>query len=583
MAKRKKQKAAKKAERRPRPPRAPANRDPPAAAEATQTGFPVVGIGASAGGLDAFKRLFAKMPAKNGMAFVLIPHLDPTHESLMVELLARHSALPIVEAREGTAVKPDQVYVIPPNKYLAISGGVLRLTGPVERSQTTIDYFLRSLADDQQERAICIILSGTGGHGTLGLKAIKAAGGMAMVQDPATAEHPRMPESAIATGLADYVLPAEEMPQALIKYVEHFYGNGGAQVKDVDAVSDELSRILALLRARTKHDFRCYRKKMLLRRVERRMGLNHIEHLKDYLNHLRHGPDEIKQLAKDLLISVTSFFRDPESFRMLETHAVVPLVQARDAHESLRVWVPGCATGEEAYSIAMLFSEQLNLAQKSCRLQVFATDVDESAMEVARHGIYPESILGDLQPARLARFFTKAGEQAYQVNKQLRETVVFAVQNLITDAPFSKLDLISCRNLLIYLDPEIQKKVVALFHFALNEGGYLMLGPSETIGRQTDLSRRCPRNGASIAGRQGYVPPASISPFWPAPPPRPGPGPRPNRRPASPSTLPSSPSVSCSTSLLRPRCSSIATTIFCTSLARPCATWTSRPGGRRRT
>ena len=468
--------------------RPPADEDA-AARERGRPELPVAGLVASAGGLDAFKKFFAAMPADSGIAFVLIPHLDPQHESLMVELLARHTSMPVVEAAEGMAVEANRVYIIPPNKNMTISGGVLRLTGPVERGgwQTSIDLFLRSLADDQLEKAICIILSGTGSHGTLGLKAVKAAGGMAMVQDPKTADYPGMPESAIATGLADYVLPVEQMPEALVKYVQHFYVNGGKVVAAVDETPDHLNQLLALLRARTKFDFRCYRKKMLARRLERRMGLSHFENVAEYLAHLREHPEEVKQLARDLLISVTRFFRDPDAFSTLETEVIAPLIQAKDADAPLRVWVPGCATGEEPYSLAMLLLEQQAAAQNPCRLQIFATDVDEQALEVARRGIYPEGISADVSPERLARFFTRVDESAWQISKQVRETVTFAVQNLITDAPFSKMDLISCRNLLIYLEPEVQKKVITLLHFALKEGGYLFLGPSETVGRQTDL------------------------------------------------------------------------------------------------
>jgi two-component system CheB/CheR fusion protein len=454
-----------------------------------QWGPPVVGIGASAGGLDAFKRFFGAMPADSGIAFVLVPHLDPAHESLMVELLARHTVMPVVEAENDMPVEANHVYIIPPNKYITIHGGTLSLTGPVERwtSQTTIDQFLRSLADDQQERAICIILSGTGAHGTLGLKAVKVAGGMAMVQDPATAEYERMPQSAIATGLADYVLPAERMPEALIKYVQHAYVNGGTRIAAAPEAGDSLTQVLALLQARTGFDFRPYRKKMLTRRVERRMGLNHLDSIPDYMTFLRDHQEEAKQLVKDLLISVTSFFRDPEAFEALASQVIAPLVRRKEPDGVIRVWVPGCATGEEAYSLVILLLEQLAAAKKNCALQVFATDVDQDALDVARQGLYPESIAGDVTLERLARYFTRVDESSYQVNKQVREVVTFASQNLITDAPFSKMDLISCRNLLIYLEPEVQQMVVALLHFALNEGGNLILGPSETVGRQTDL------------------------------------------------------------------------------------------------
>jgi two-component system CheB/CheR fusion protein len=446
-------------------------------------------MGASAGGLDAFKRFFAAMPADSGVAFVLVPHLDPAHESLMVELLARHTAVPVLEAKNDMPVEANRVYIVPPNKYITIHAGVLRLTGPVERrtSQTTIDRFLRTLADDQQERAICIILSGTGAHGTLGLKDVKAAGGMAMVQDPVTAEYDRMPQSAIATGLADYVLPVEQMPEALIKYVRHAYVNGGKTIEGAPEAGDYLSQVLALLRAHTRFDFRSYRSRMLARRIERRMGLNHVDSIAKYLAFLRDQPDELKQLTKDLFISVTSFFRDPEAIEQLASQVIAPLVESKEPDAAIRVWVPGCSTGEEAYSLVILFLEQLAAAKKNCPLQVFATDVDQDSLEVARHGIYPESIAADVLPERLARYFTRVDESSYQVSKQVREPVIIAPQNLISDAPFSKIDLISCRNLLIYLESEVQKKVVALMHFALNEGGYLFLGPSETVGRQIDL------------------------------------------------------------------------------------------------
>jgi len=461
----------------------------PAESKLGRPGPPVVGIGASAGGLDAFKKFFAAMPADSGVAFVLIPHLDPKHESLMVELLARYTKMPVVEATDGMAVEANRVFIIPPNKYMTISGGALRLTGPVERGglQTSIDLFLRSLANDKQEKAICIILSGTGAHGSLGLKAVKASGGMAMVQDPNTAEYARMPQSAVATGLADYVLPVEQMPEALLKYIQHYYVNGGKTGVEGTGAPDHLNQALALLRAHTKFDFRCYRKRMLTRRLERRMSLSHFDQIADYLAFLREHPDEVKQLSRDLLISVTNFFRDPEAYQALETEVLAPLARAKEPDAPLRVWSAGCATGEEPYSLGMLLLEQLAAAQKSCPLQIFATDVDEAALEVARQGTYLESISADVSSERLGRFFTRADEAWYQVSKQLREIVIFARQNLITDAPFSKLDLISCRNLLIYLEPEVQKKVIALLHFSLNEGGFLFLGPSETIGLHIDL------------------------------------------------------------------------------------------------
>jgi two-component system CheB/CheR fusion protein len=462
---------------------------PTAPADSEPQSPPVAGIGASAGGLDAFKRFFSAMPADSGIALVLVPHLDPAHESLMVELLARHTSMPVKEAADGMRVEADRVYIIPPNRYMTIADGVLRLTGPVERhsSQTSIDLFLRSLADDLQERSICIILSGTGSHGTLGLKAVKAAGGMAMVQDPATAEYKHMPQSAIATGLADYVLAAEQMPEALIQYARHAYVNGREPIEEAGEGQDHLIQVLALLRTRSQFDFRGYRRKTLARRIERRMGLNHFHDIPKYVSFLREHPEELKQLVKDLCISVTSFFRDADAFAQLASQVIAPLVESKEAGATIRVWVPGCATGEEAFSIAILLLEALVAAHKTCPLQIFATDVDEDALAAARSGLYPDSITTEVSAERLVRFFTKRDDRTYQVNAEVREPVVFAVQNLINDVPFSKLDLVSCRNLLIYLEPEVQKKVISLFHFSLAPQGFLFLGPSETIGRQVDL------------------------------------------------------------------------------------------------
>lgn len=454
-----------------------------------QTIFPIVGIGASAGGLEAFKRFFAAMPGDSGMAFVLIQHLDPHHESLMADLLGRCTPMKVVQVEDRMPVEPNQVYMIPPNKSLAIQKGVLQLTDPIMRRgmRMPIDFFFRSLADDQRERAICIVLSGTGTDGTLGLQAIKGHGGMAMVQASETAQYDGMPRSAISTGLVDYVLNVAQMPEVLMKYVRHAYINAGVQCQDLTEKSaDHLQTVLGLLRARTRHDFRGYKKGTLMRRIERRMGLNQIDELSEYVPLLQQHHGELRQLFKDLLIGVTGFFREPEAFQVLETQVVPGLVQDKTSETSLRVWVPGCATGEEPYSIAMLLIEHMQAAQKGGSIQIFASDIDEEALETARAGSYPESIGGDVSPERLRRFFSKEAE-TYQISKQVRECVVFAVQNLISDPPFSKLDLISCRNLLIYLEADVQQKLLSLFHFALNEGGYLFLGNSETISQNEDL------------------------------------------------------------------------------------------------
>lgn len=484
----------------------------------------VVGIGASAGGLDPYKKFFAAMPADRGIAFVLIPHLDPNHASLMVEILSRICKMPVVEAQDIQTVRANHVYIIPPNKYMTFSGGSLRLTGPVLRSgpQTSIDLFLRTLAEDKREKAICIILSGTGSHGSLGLKAIKASFGLTLVQDPRTAEYPSMPQSAVNTGLADFVLPVEAMPDVLIQYVQQ--GTDNVLTSDGVASSDPalMDQILTLLHARAQFDFRCYRKRMLERRIERRMNLNHLHHLADYLTLLRDHPEEAKLLSRDLLISVTAFFRDAEAFEVLKSDVIIPLVRDLRSDVPIRAWCAGCATGEEAYSIAILLMEQLLNAKKVGKVQIFATDVDDEALELARLGHYPENIATDVSPERLGQYFTHA-DNAYRVNKQLRELVIFARQNLMTDAPFSKLNLVVCRNVLIYLEPDVQKQVLSLLHYSLNDGGYLFLGPSETIGRQTDLFetiskkwRIYRRIGASRAARVIVPITASLPPLVPA-------------------------------------------------------------------
>ncbi len=454
------------------------------------SGFPIVGIVASAGGLDAFKKFLTAMPADSGMAFVLIPHLDPSHASLMVELLSKVTSMPVVEAGHDMIVEVNSVYIIPPNHFLAIANGRLQLSEPPKQRswQTSIDFFLRSLAQDQKERAIGIVLSGTGSHGCLGVREIKLAGGMTMAQQPNTAEYDQMPTNAVATGQIDCVMPPEQMPAALVNYVEQPYLNTAGQVDTPSAESaDLLNQVLTLLHSRTKYDFRSYRKAMVLRRIQRRMGLAHTDSITHYLDMLQQKPEEVTALYKDLLISVTAFFRDPDAYRVLEQELIPALIARQTGESPIRVWVAGCATGEEAYSIAMLLLEGIETAQATCNIQIFASDIDRDAIDVARVGTYPASIVSDISPERLKRFFVMVDDSHYQIKKRLRESIVFSHQNLISDAPFSRLDFISCRNLLIYLEPEMQQKVIALFHFALSADGTLLLGPSETMGKTTDL------------------------------------------------------------------------------------------------
>jgi two-component system, chemotaxis family, CheB/CheR fusion protein len=444
-------------------------------------------MGASAGGLDAFTRFFRALPPDSGMAFVLVQHLDPTHESLTAELLGRQTWMPVRQVSGDTPVEADRVYVIPPNKDLSIHQGVLRLTPPAEprAMRTPIDFFFRTLAEDRQERAIGIILSGTGSDGTLGLKEIKAAGGMTLVQDPGTAQHDGMPRSAIAHDAADLVLAVEQMPKALLKYAQHPYLAVAEPTPAVEQVTDDLSRILTLVRTRLRFDFTGYKTGTLGRRVRRRMGIRHVERLPDYLRLLRGDPGELKALFKDLLICVTRFFRDPDAWHYLEEQVLPSLMREREAAAPVRAWVAGCGTGEEPYSLGMLLIEQAQAAQRSGPIQVFASDVDREALDIARAGLYPESIAADVTADRLRRFFLKDGHH-YRVSKELREVVIFAEQNLVADPPFSKLDLISCRNLLIYLNADVQERAVSLFHFALDDGGYLFLGSAESIGPAED-------------------------------------------------------------------------------------------------
>jgi two-component system CheB/CheR fusion protein len=448
----------------------------------------VVGIGASAGGLEALKAFFGAMPPRTGLVFVVVVHLDPTHESLMPELLSHVTGLSVEPARDRQPLETDHVYVIPPNRTLTIDQGLLRVNEVADRRSLrgAIDHFFRSLAEAERDRAVAIVLSGTGTEGTLGARAVKAEGGLVMAQAPDTAAQPGMPSSAIATGLVDVVLAPDKMPQALLDYVRSVPVHRAPPAVAEAGPADGLPAILAVLRARTKYDFRAYKKGTLQRRIERRMGLQQIETVRKYLDFLRSHPAEVDQLFRDLFIGVTSFFRDASSFEELTDKVLGVLVRERDEDTPIRIWIPGCSTGEEAYSIAIVLAEQIAAAQSTCRVQIFATDVDDRVLEVARTGTYPDSIALDVTPARLQRFFTR-DDHRYTIAKTIRESVIFAVQNLTTDPPFSKLDLVSCRNLLIYLEPEMQERLLSLFHFALNPGGYLFLGSAEGVGPLEEL------------------------------------------------------------------------------------------------
>ena len=450
--------------------------------------FPIVGIGASAGGLEALEALFRAMPADTGMAFVVVSHLHPGYTSMLPELLGKNAKLPVVEAHDGVPVLPDHVYVGPPGGYLAILNGTLHRmeTDPKQAPHLAIDYFLRSLAADQKEKAICIILSGTGTDGTLGLRAVKGELGMAMVQQVESAKYSGMPSSAIGTGLADFVLAPAAMPQQLVAYAKGPYVVIPPPEQETAETTEPFQKIFVLIRSRTGNDFSGYKPSTIRRRIERRMNLHQIKDLLSYVRYLQNNPHEIDILFKELLISVTCFFRDPEAFDSLAKNALRELFRSRPENYTLRAWAPGCASGEEVYSLAMVFRECMHSLKRHFEVQIFGTDLDAAAIDTARNGQYPDGIAVDVSPERLEHNFLRDGS-AYRIRKDIREMTIFAVHNVIKDAPFTKLDLLSCRNLLIYLNADVQKRLLPIFHYALKPGGLLFLGPSETVGNFHDL------------------------------------------------------------------------------------------------
>jgi two-component system CheB/CheR fusion protein len=452
--------------------------------------FPIVGIGASAGGLAAFESFLTAMPptTDSGMAFVLVQHLAPDHRSILTELIKRYTRMQVYEVADGMEVKPSCAYIIPPNRDMALLRGKLQLLEPTTPRgiRLPIDFFFRSLAADQRDRAVCIILSGTGSDGTLGLRAVKGEGGMAMAQTPETTEFDSMPRTAIATGLVDYILPPEKMPEQLIAYVDQIFGKKTkpSAAPQPQKAQDTLAKICVLLRAKTGHDFSQYKENTLNRRIERRMALHQIERPADYLRFMQQEANEAHALFRDLLIGVTSFFRDGEAFAALASVGIPRLFESVPPGGPIRVWVCGCSTGEEAYSIAILIQEHLEKLLQVYKVQIFATDIDRVATDQARTGVFPASIAADVSPERLARFFTQDSGGSYRIHKNIRDLLIFSEQDVLKDPPFSKLGLISCRNLLIYLNADLQKRLLPLFHYALNPGGVLFLGNSETIGNQ---------------------------------------------------------------------------------------------------
>jgi two-component system CheB/CheR fusion protein len=452
--------------------------------------LPIVGIGASAGGLEALELFLGNVPENCGIAFVIVQHLDPTHKGIMVELLQRGTTMEVIQVKDRTPVKPDCVYVIPPNKDMSILRGVLHLLDPVRTGglRLPIDFFFRSLADDLQEKSIGVILSGMGSDGTLGLRAIKEKAGVVFVQEPSSAKFDSMPRSAIEAGLVDVTAPVEALPGKIREYLEYVPLDVKPGLAVKDKTKSGLEKVVILLRSQTGHDFSLYKNTTLYRRIERRMAIHQIDKIGTYVRFLQTNPQEGELLFRELLIGVTSFFRDPQAWEQLKAEVFPALLSGGASNQALRAWVPACSTGEEAYSLAILFKEILveHKPAKEISLQIFATDLDQQAVEKARLGMFPANITADISAKRLERYFVKMAH-GYQVSNSIRKMVIFAPHNIIMDPSFTKLDLLSCRNLLIYLRPELQKQLLPLFHYCLNPGGFLFLGSAETIGNFTNL------------------------------------------------------------------------------------------------
>jgi PAS domain S-box-containing protein len=519
----------------PRKPRRAKSATAPVRAETPGGGFPVVGVGCSAGGLEAMENFLAHAPADSGMAFVVVQHLAPQHTSALPELLQRHTAMRVLEAGGGMTVEPDCVYVIPPNKDLSLRDGKLHLTPPIAAHglRLPIDFFLRSLAEDRKEQAIGVILSGMGSDGVFGLRAIKEKAGLTLVQEPASAQADAMPRSAIEAGVADIVASPDAMPGRIVDTLRHPARPLPGEPAEQAVILNALDKVIILLRERGGNDFSLYKTNTLHRRIERRMAVHQIATLDDYVRYLRGNPRELDLLFKELLIGVTNFFRDAEVWEALRTEAIPALLARHPSGKPLRAWVSACSTGEEAYSLAIVFKEALELARPEARftLQIYATDLDPEAIERARKGLYPDNIAADVSAERLARYFVPEDGNGYRIGKDIREMVVFATQNIVSDPPFTKLDILSCRNLLIYFGAQLQKTLLPLFHYALNPGGLLLLGSAETIGNYSHLFapfnnkarlfRRCeetqPRAELALQGRvaasaaPGREPPAGES------------------------------------------------------------------------
>lgn len=469
--------------------------------------FPVVGVGASAGGLDAFREFLKFLPTDTGMAFVLVQHLDPHHSSMLTALLADSTPMPVSEVAGNMNVEPNHVYVIPPNFNLGILHDTLQLVTrhDEENRFLPVDWFMRTLAEDRGGNAIGVILSGTASDGTLGMKQIKAEGGITFAQAEISAEYFGMPGSAIAAGCVDFVLTAREIAREIGRIARHPYLLHERSEASLNGAEDELNKVFLVLRSRTGQDFTYYKHTTIKRRIKRRMLVHKLDHLTEYVHLLERHPPEVDALFQDILINVTAFFRDTKVFDALPKVVFPKLLEKRPAGASLRIWVPGCATGEEAYSLAMILLEYLGERANTVPIQIFATDIDGLAIEKARQGLFPERIVEEVSAKRLKRFFNKVSG-GYQISKAVRDLCIFAEQNVSKDPPFSRLDMVSCRNMLIYMGSVLQKKVLQIFHYALQPSGFLLLGTSETIGSHAELFRMLDKKNKIYTKKSAVLP-----------------------------------------------------------------------------
>ncbi len=452
-----------------------------------QSGEPfVVGIGASAGGLEALQQFFCCVPSNSGLSFVVIQHLAPDYKSLMADILGKYTEMTVIQAQDGVLVEPNKVYLIPPKKNITFRGGRLLLKDYIQGLLNhPIDIFFHSLAEEKKEHSIAVVLSGTGSDGTNGIKAIKEKGGLTIVQSPVSAKFDGMPKSAISTGLVDYVLPPQDIAGEILHYSK-YRTMIEPQQEELFTDEESFAHIYEVLKKARGIDFTHYKRTTVLRRLERRMVVTHSLNLAEYAKLLDHNPEEVNVLVKEILIGVTNFFRDPAFFEKLKEKALYPIVQNANEEDPIRVWSAGCSTGEEAYSLAILFQEILEELRLKRDIKIFATDIDIQAIEQAGKGVFSESIIDDVSPDRLSKYFIKRGDQ-YCVNKDIRRMIIFAPHNMLSDPPFGKLDLISCRNVMIYFQPVLQRGLFAIFHSALKNGGYLFLGKSETANEYSDV------------------------------------------------------------------------------------------------